>query len=81
MVVTFGYGIVRFADGPIHKCVEGRIYLYKQHPDGYCGKQGQSHTAADYASFEKWSDTMFIMWPLGIAALMILLRHHMRRPS
>ncbi len=44
--VFFMYGIVRFYDGPIHPCAE----------HGYCGKQGQPHTRADYDA-EMWWET------------------------
>ncbi len=78
MLSTFGYGMARFPDYPIEKCVEGRTYLLKEHPDGYCGKQGQPHTAADYALFENWQRLLFIGWPVGMAALVILLRWKVR---
>ena len=67
-----GYGLVRFPDSPIHKCGAEANYLYRVHPYGYCGKQGQSRTAADYASFERWQNTMFVIWPVGLLALAVL---------
>src|SRR5579862_5283819 len=73
MAAVFFYG-GRFPDAPIHPCVEGRNYLIKYHPDGYCGKQGQPRTADEYHAFEIWSKTMMIVWPLGIGALIFLRR-------
>jgi hypothetical protein len=52
MIAVFFYGVGRYPDGPIHPCVEGENYLIKYHPDGYCGKQGQPHTADEYQAFE-----------------------------
>jgi hypothetical protein len=58
MVAIFFYGAVRLRDAPIHECATG-----------YCGKQGQPHTVADYRAFSAWQTTFFIVWPLGLAAL------------
>ena len=43
MVVLFVYGLIRYPDLPIREC-----------PSGYCGKQGQPHTAAEYRAFNAW---------------------------
>ena len=78
MGAVFFYGVGRYPDGPIHPCVEGENYLIKYHPDGYCGKQGQPHTADEYQAFETWQTTFLFVWPLGMAALFILQR---KRPN
>lgn len=66
------YGFIRFPDGPIHACVPGRAYAVKQHPEGYCGKQGQPHTLADYRSYREWTTAMLVGWPFGLVLLIIL---------
>ena len=63
MVVLFVYGLIRYPDLPIREC-----------PSGYCGKQGQPHTAAEYRAFNAWQITLVIGWPIGIAALLFLQR-------
>src|SRR6476659_4899602 len=55
MVVLFVYGLVRYPDLPIREC-----------PSGYCGRQGQPHTAAEYNAFSIWQTTLFIVWPIGM---------------
>ena len=61
-----------FSDGPIQPCVPEKHYAIAFHPDGFCGKQGQPHTFADYQSYEFWSRVMLIGWPLGMGVLLIL---------
>ena len=51
MVVLFVYGLIRYPDLPIREC-----------PSGYCGRQGQPHTAAEYNAFKIWQTTLFIVW-------------------
>jgi hypothetical protein len=63
MVVLFVYGLIRYPDLPIREC-----------PSGYCGRQGQSHTAAEYRAFNAWQITLMIVWPIGIAVLLFLQR-------
>jgi hypothetical protein len=63
MVVLFVYGLIRYPDLPIREC-----------PGGYCGKQGQPHTAAEYRAFNAWQITLMIGWPIGIAVLLFLQR-------
>jgi len=55
MVVLFVYGLIRYPDLPIREC-----------PSGYCGRQGQPHTAAEYNAFKIWQTTLFIVWPIGM---------------
>jgi hypothetical protein len=72
MIVLFVYVGVRFPDWPIQKCVPGTAYAITQHPSGYCGKQGQPHTAEDFHAFEMWETILIYAWPVGIAALAVL---------
>jgi hypothetical protein len=72
MMIAFVGGVLLFHDGPIGPCSPNIPYLYSNHPFGYCGKQGQSHTAADYHRFLVWEAAMLILWPLGMAALFAL---------
>ncbi len=81
MAALFIYGMGRFPDGPIHKCVVSRGYAIIQHPSGYCGKQGQPHTAEDYRIFEVWEETLFVTWPIGLAALFALRKMQQKRRS
>jgi hypothetical protein len=53
MLIGFSGGLLLFPDGPIGPCRPNILYLYSDHPFGYCGKQGQSHTATD--STNTWS--------------------------
>jgi hypothetical protein len=62
MLVVFFYGAIRFSDGPIHQCAE----------HGFCGKQQQPHSLADYQAFITWQDTLFIIWPIGMVLLILL---------
>src|SRR6476620_9007383 len=63
MVVLFVYGLIRYPDLPIREC-----------PSGYCGRQGQPHTAAEYNAFSRWQTTLFIVWPIGMLTLLLLQR-------
>src|SRR5258707_15532677 len=63
MVVLFVYGLIRYPDLPIREC-----------PSGYCGRQGQPHTAAEYNAFKIWQTTLFIVWPIGMLTLLLLQR-------
>jgi hypothetical protein len=67
-------GLAMFHDAPIQPCSERVDYLYSYHPDGYCGKQGQDHTASDFRRFQKWQEILFLIWPPGILALVLLQR-------
>jgi hypothetical protein len=69
MVVLFVYGLIRYPDLPISEC-----------PSGYCGKEGQPHTAAEYRAFNAWQITLMMGWPIGIAA-MLFLRHEKLKGS
>ena len=80
MAALFIYGLGRFPDGPIHKCVPGTAYAVMQHPSGYCGKQGQPHTVEDYRAYEIWERTFFIVWPVGLASI-AALRYVRRKPA
>ena len=64
MLGFFFYGVARFPDAPIHSC----------QAHGYCGKQGQPHTYADFKAFEFWQTTCFSIWPVGLIALFLLTK-------
>jgi hypothetical protein len=78
LVATSGVFLVRFPDAPLHRCIEGRHYLYEHDPDGYCGKQGQPHGAADYAAFARWGNALAFAWPLGMMLIITLDRYGRR---
>jgi hypothetical protein len=63
LLALFLYGCGRFYDGPISECASG-----------YCSTHGQLHTAADYRAYKAWGTTIWIVWPIGIAALFFLQR-------
>ena len=69
-LLTYIIGLVfRYPDLPIREC-----------PSGYCGKEGQPHTAAEYRAFNAWQITLMIGWPIGIAA-MLFLQHEKLKGS
>jgi predicted secreted protein len=68
MVVLFVYGLIRYPDLPIRDC-----------PSGYCGRQGQPHTAAEYNAFKIWQTTLFIVWPIGMLIMLLLQRGKPKR--
>ena len=68
MVVLFAYGLIRYPDLPIREC-----------PSGYCGRQGQPHTAAEYNAFSIWQTTLFIVWPIGMLMMLLLQRGKPKR--
>jgi predicted secreted protein len=68
MVVLFVYGLIRYPDLPIREC-----------PSGYCGRQGQPHTAAEYNAFKIWQTTLFIVWPIGMLIMLLLQRGKPKR--
>ena len=70
MVVLFVYGLIRYPDLPIREC-----------PSGYCGRQGQPHTAAEYNAFSIWQTTLFIVWPVGMLIMLLLQRGKPKRPG
>ena len=72
MFTWFFGGLAFYPDGPIHRCGPSTNYLYQMHPDGYCGKQGQPHTARDYAHFRVWERVLPWLWLIGIGALVLL---------
>jgi hypothetical protein len=54
-------GWLLFPDAPINEC-----------PSGYCSKFGHPRTPEDYRLFRFWELCMFIYWPIGIVALLVL---------
>lgn len=65
MVLAFGYGWIHYPDAPLRACPE----------HGYCGKQGQPHTPEDYARFMNWVRLLVVVWPAGVAALLLIHRY------
>ncbi len=74
MAVYFFGGLAMFPDAPIHRCEEGRNYAYANHPGGFCGKQGQAHTAADFRRFEVWQNNLFWLWAIGMPTIFLVVR-------
>lgn len=72
MMLWFAGGFVLFPDAPIQRCAAGTAYLFQDHPYGYCGKQGQSHTEADFWHFQLWQTVLFLIWAPGIVVLHLL---------
>lgn len=63
MLTIFFGGIVLFPDAPVHEC---------NSLTGYCGKQGQIRTAADFHWFQVWQVTLFAVWVPGSIAIWFL---------
>jgi hypothetical protein len=74
MATWFFIGLARFPDAPIHQCSPTKHYLYADHPNGFCGKQGQSRTESEFRSFQNWQTGLFLIWPPGMLALFLLKR-------
>ena len=68
----FAWGIIKFPDAPIHLCDSATDFLYSDHPIGFCGKQGQSHTAEDFRLYDIWQRTILWIWMPGIVAISLL---------
>lgn len=83
MVTWFAWGALRFPDSPVHLCSQTKDYLYTDHPQGYCGKQGQSRTEEDLRLFSFWEAGLSSIWFPGIilvAALGFGLPKGRKRP-
>ncbi|MES2834408.1 MAG: hypothetical protein V4707_06870 [Pseudomonadota bacterium] len=65
----FAWGMIKFPDAPIHLCSAEADYFYPSHPNGYCGKQGQSHTAEEFGQYRFWEASIFSIWFPGIVLL------------
>jgi hypothetical protein len=68
LALVIGIGVatlVQFPDEPLAPC---------QGPGGYCGKQGQPHTAADYSRYRDWTTAQFAVLGLGLIGLVIIER-------
>ncbi len=65
MVTIFFYGWFRYPDAPLHAC-GGAM--------GFCGKQGQPHSLAEYRAFMVWQTSLLIIWPSGMMASFLLNR-------
>jgi hypothetical protein len=72
MLVWFAGGLLLFPDGVIHPCKASTDYFYVDHPFGYCGKQGQSHTAVDFHRFQVWQTVLFCLLPSGLITIAAL---------
>ena len=70
MLGLFATFAVLYPDAPVQPC-----------PTGYCGRQGQAHTEAEYQRFEALKTALFIVWPAGMLGLFILLRADRSRPT
>ena len=79
MLSWFAWGMIKFPDAPIHLCDSATDYLYPDHPMGFCGKQGQSHTAEDFRLFDMWQRTLLWVWVPGLAAVALLRAPELRR--
>jgi hypothetical protein len=55
MAAVFVYGLIFFIDAPIRPC-----------GNGFCGKTGIAHTAAEYHDFAVWERTLLITWIVGV---------------
>ena len=72
MMAWFFGGIIMFPDAPIHLCHPGSEYSYPDHSHDYCGKQGQSHTQADFRLFQQWNESLSSVWLPGMMVLVVL---------
>lgn len=63
MLAVFAYGS-RFPDAPISRRNDGT----------YRGKFSQTHTAAEFDDFNRWSKVFLISWPVGMTFLIALNR-------
>lgn len=63
MLVIFFYGLIRYPDAPIKPCAVA---------SGFCGKQNQARTLAEYEAFKRWETLLMICWPIGTVALIAL---------
>jgi hypothetical protein len=61
MSAWFLGGLLLFPDAPIKPCGKS-----------YCGKEGQRRSQIDYIRFSNWQTTLFILWPLGMGAVVLL---------
>ena len=62
---VFGYGLAVYPDAPYKACDSSA---------GYCGKNGRSHTEAEYRSQQVWERTLLVLSPFGILAGIYLAR-------
>jgi len=67
LLATFA---ILYPDAPVQPC-----------PSGYCGRQGQAHSEAEYHRFETLKTALFIVWPVGMLGLFILLRSDRSRST
>ena len=81
MVAWFVADMLIFPDAPIKLCEANAPYFYSNHPYGYCGKQGQSHTAIDFHNFNIWQNGLLLIWPSGILFISLLKEDRTRAKS
>jgi hypothetical protein len=58
---VFGYGVLRFSDGPIRPCAQG-----------FCGKTGKLHSIADYQAFQLWEPIVIATFVIVLAIWLLL---------
>jgi hypothetical protein len=73
MFVWFVSGMILFPDG-VEVCNPSTQYFHHDHPFGYCGKQGQSHTAVDFHRYQVWQTVLLGLWPSRMIAVVALGR-------
>jgi len=64
-VCIFVYGLVRFTDSPYVLCTDGV---------NYCGRSDRIHSPEHFAAFNQWKRAMFLSWPFGILAGVVISR-------
>ena len=76
MVAFFLRFLFLFPDAPIHPCGSSLCGEPRQprgnDDSGYCGKQGQPRSYEDYVRFLNWETAFSYLWPLGLAAGVLL---------
>lgn len=74
MLTWFFAGFIMYPDAPIRFCSENGTPCVTAtcQPDSYYGKGGRVHSAADFHRFQIWQDGLFVIWPIGIVAGLLL---------
>lgn len=62
MFAVFSYGSWRFPDAPITRRNDGT----------YHGKFNQTHTAAEFDDYIRWSNVFQLTWPVGMILVAVL---------
>lgn len=61
-LAVFMYGIVMFTYAPYRACEGGP----------YCDKQKNHRTEAEFEAFKHWETLLFVSWPFGMIAALLL---------